>query len=99
MNDAERRELTAIEHMLREEDPTFVRRFGPEPQRLGRRVNALILLALVAATAMTVLALRYRNVPAATVGLVGVGASAGVCISRWIEVAGYESDPDRPSSR
>jgi hypothetical protein len=82
-NEAERRELAAIEDMLRVEDPGFVRRFGVQDKRGRSAWIAVAVLALVAAIAWTVVALRYRSVPGAVVGLVGVGAAAGICITNW----------------
>jgi hypothetical protein len=97
INDAERRRLAAIEDMLRAEDPEFVRRFGTQRRRSSLRGIALAGLAMVAATAMTVVALWYRNVPAAVVGLVGIGATAGICITRWSGARNQAPEPDRPA--
>jgi hypothetical protein len=80
ISDAERRRLAEIESSLQADDPAFVRRFGSGRRR--RRRLLVLSLELVGAVTVTVVALAYRNVPVAVGGLVAIGASVGIWVSR-----------------
>jgi hypothetical protein len=80
ISDAERRRLAEIESSLQADDPAFVRRF--KSRRRQRRRTVLLSLELVGAVTITVVALMYRNVPMAVVGLAAIGASVGIWITR-----------------
>jgi hypothetical protein len=80
ISDAERRRLAEIESSLRADDPAFVRRFGSGRRR--RRRLLVLSLELVGAVTATVVALTYRNVPVVVGGLVAIGASVGIWVSR-----------------
>ncbi len=85
LSDAERRRLAEIESSLRANDPDFVHRF--EQRRLRRRRNrrnVAALLAIGIAVIVIVVALARDNVTAAVVGLIAVGATAGLWASRRI---------------
>jgi hypothetical protein len=79
-SDAERRRLAEIESSLQADDPAFVRRFTSG--RRQRRRTVLLSLVLVGAVTITVVALVYRNVPMAVLGLAAIGASVGIWITR-----------------
>jgi hypothetical protein len=78
ISDAERRRLAEIESSLRAEDARFVHRF----ETSSRRRNALALTEIIAAVAITVAALVLGSVPLAVCGLVGLGATVGIWVTR-----------------
>ena len=80
ISEGERRRLAEIESSLQAGDPAFVRRFESRPRRPWRFV--ILSLALAAAVTVTVVALRYRNVPMAVIGLTAIGAIVGIWITR-----------------
>jgi Protein of unknown function (DUF3040) len=79
LSDGERRRLTEIESSLRADDARFVQRF--ESRRRARGRNALALLAIITAVAVTVTALAVHSVLFAVGGLVGVGATVGIWLT------------------
>jgi Flp pilus assembly protein TadB len=79
LSDGERRRLAEIESSLRTNDPGFVQRF--EERRLRRRRhrrNLAALLAVSAAVIVVVVALARHSVVSAVLGLVAIGATAGI---------------------
>jgi hypothetical protein len=79
LSDSERRRLAEIESSLRADDPGFVQRF--EDRRLRRRRTqhrVLALLAIVVALIVTAVALVRGSVIVAVIGLVAIGATAGI---------------------
>jgi hypothetical protein len=82
LSDSERRRLAEIESSLTTEDPAFADRFA-EPQRRRRRTrhNVAALLAITIAVTVVVVALKAKNVAAAVIGLVGIGATVGTWIT------------------
>jgi Protein of unknown function (DUF3040) len=79
-SEAEQRRLAEIETSLRFDDPAFVRRFDAR-WHTPRKVRILALVAFVLAVTGTVVALIVASVPAAVVGLCGMGAAAGVWLT------------------
>jgi hypothetical protein len=83
LSEGERRRLAEIESSLRANDPDFVQRFEQRRLRHRRnRRNLAALLALGIAVIVIVVALARDNVGAAVVGLIAVGATAGLWATR-----------------
>jgi hypothetical protein len=79
LSDSERRRLAEIESSLTTEDPAFAHRFAePRPRRRRRQHNVAALLAITIAVTVVVVGLKAKNVAAAVVGLVGIGATVGI---------------------
>ena len=79
LSDSERRRLAEIESSLQADDPGFVQRF--EERRLRHRRTqhrVLALLAIIVALIVTAVALVRGSVIVAVIGLVAIGATAGV---------------------
>ena len=82
LSDSERRRLAEIESSLTTEDPAFAHRFADRQlRRRRRRHNVVALLAVGLAVIVVVVALTLDNVAAAVLGLVGIGATAGIWVS------------------
>jgi len=82
LSDSERRRLAEIESSLRANDPGFVQRF--EERRLRRqrtRHRLLVLLAIIVAVVVTTVGLVRGNVIVAVIGLIAVGATAGIWVT------------------
>jgi Protein of unknown function (DUF3040) len=83
LSDSERRRLAEIESSLSADDPRFVGRFAE--RRLRRRHkgrNAVAVLAIGVAAAVVGVALARDSVLFAVLGLVAIGATAGI----WVTV-------------
>src|SRR5689334_12773327 len=76
LSDAEQRRLTEIEAQLRNDDPTFVQRFGGGRRR-ARWHRLAATLGLVVASAIACLGLVFGSVGTVVIALIALGASAG----------------------
>jgi hypothetical protein len=83
LSDAEQRQLTVIESLLREDDPAFVQRFSSrwDRRRRGTWRGLAALLALAVAVATAVIGLVFVSVPTVVIALTAVGAAAGLWIT------------------
>ena len=79
LSDSERRRLAEIESSLTTEDPALAHRFAePRLPRRRKQHNVAALLAITIAVTVVIVGLQAKNVAAAVVGLVGIGATIGI---------------------